>query len=54
MCSNIKTVVEEHVSSENVQAYILLVDDNDEVAMYLSSTNKLSQKPKSKLKLFKK
>ena len=38
MWSNIKTVVEEHVSSENV-TYILLVDVHDEVAMYHQQTN---------------
>ena len=27
MWNNIKTVVEEHLSSENVYTYILLVDD---------------------------
>ena len=40
MLSNIKTVVEEHVSSEMCN-YILLVGDHDEVAMCLTSTNKL-------------
>ena len=33
MWSNIKAVVEEHLSLENVYTYILLADD--EVAMYL-------------------
>ena len=43
MWSNIKTAVKEHVSSENVflSNYILLVDDHDEVAVYLPSTNQL-------------
>ena len=32
MWSNIETVVEEHVSLENVPSYILLFDDHDEVS----------------------
>ena len=37
-CEAIKTVAEEHLSSENIYIYIptfWLVDDHDEVAMYL-------------------
>ena len=40
MLSNIKTVVEEQ-SHQRMYSYILLVDDHDEVGMYLPSTNKL-------------
>ena len=39
MQSNIKTIVEEHVSSDNVATYILLVNNHDEVAMHHHQTN---------------
>ena len=50
--NNVKTVVEENVSSENLITKILLVDDHDEVIIAIPSINKSLNKPSSNLNLF--